>query len=319
MTRILCLWLPNWPIQRFTAAGPSLAAGRWCSQRRGRAAAAWRRVAARGVAQESASTCRSPRRSRWPRSGGRALRPERPIASAAGSPACERFSPAVALEEGREPESLLLDVTNLAHLLGTRAESSRRGGAVFRRGGYRVQLAVADTVGRPGRWRTRGTIANCRMKIVGQELHSTSRTRGGTNLKLRLPVESLRIADDTVVLLHQLGIETVGQLLALPREELASRFGEQLLLRLDQLTGAAPEVLVPHRAPAALEVVVRWSSHGRPGRARAGAGAACGAIGVASGGPRPGGGAPGVRLKYVGANRSCCGSAWCSRRRSPGN
>jgi protein ImuB len=51
-----------------------------------------------------------------------------------------------------------------------------------------------------------------------------------------------------------LGIETIGQLLPLPRASLSSRFGDQLLRRLDQLTGAAPEVLVPHRKPAALEV-----------------------------------------------------------------
>jgi protein ImuB len=50
-----------------------------------------------------------------------------------------------------------------------------------------------------------------------------------------------------------LGIETVGQLSALPRESLTSRFGEQLLLRLDQLTGAASEVLVSYRGLAALE------------------------------------------------------------------
>ena len=54
--------------------------------------------------------------------------------------------------------------------------------------------------------------------------------------------------------MRQLGVETVGQLLALPRASLTSRFGERLLVRLDQLTGAAPEVLVPHRSPAALEV-----------------------------------------------------------------
>jgi protein ImuB len=69
----------------------------------------------------------------------------------------------------------------------------------------------------------------------------------------QLPIESLRIARDTADLLRQLGVETVGQLLSLPREGFASRFGDQLLLRLDQLTGAATEVLVPHHGLAALE------------------------------------------------------------------
>ena len=63
-----------------------------------------------------------------------------------------------------------------------------------------------------------------------------------------------RIDADTAAVLRELGIETVGQLLPLPRAELALRFSDRLLLRLDQFTGAAPEVLVPHREPAALEV-----------------------------------------------------------------
>jgi protein ImuB len=71
-----------------------------------------------------------------------------------------------------------------------------------------------------------------------------------------LPIEALRIPPDTSALLRQLGIETVAQLLALPREDLTSRFGESLLLRIDQWTGAAAEVLTPHRAPDPL--VVRY-------------------------------------------------------------
>lgn len=148
---------------------------------------------------------------------------------------CEQFSPCVALEEGDEPESLLLDVTNLTHLLGTEPELAAKVEQFFAVEGYRAQLAVADTVGLA--WAMAHSGGDCKLQIAEA-----------------LPVELLRIAADTVELLHQLGIQTIGSLLALPRESLATRFGEQLLLRLDQLTGAAPEVLVPHRAPAALEV-----------------------------------------------------------------
>ncbi len=69
-----------------------------------------------------------------------------------------------------------------------------------------------------------------------------------------LPIEALRIADGTAALLRELGIETVEQVLALPREELSSRFGEALLLRIAQWTGTVAEVLVPHRPAAPLEV-----------------------------------------------------------------
>jgi protein ImuB len=49
--------------------------------------------------------------------------------------------------------------------------------------------------------------------------------------------------------LAQLGITQLDELLALPRASLRARFGERLLLRLDQLTGAAQEVIVPYRPP----------------------------------------------------------------------
>jgi len=155
---------------------------------------------------------------------------------------CEQFSPCVALEEGDEPESLLFDIFNLTHLLGSEVELAAKVERFFVAERYHVQIAVADTVGLAWAMAHYGDdrkmqIANCKMQIAESLL-----------------VESLRIAQDTVDLLHQLGIETVGQLLTLPRASLTSRFGEQLLRRLDQLTGAAPEVLVPHRSPAALEV-----------------------------------------------------------------
>jgi protein ImuB len=122
-------------------------------------------------------------------------------------------------------------------LLGSEAELAAKVERFFVAERYRVQLAVADTVGLA--WAMAHSGGDCKLQIAEP-----------------LPVALLRIARDTVDLLHQLGIETVGQLLQLPREELNSRFGEQLLWRLDQLMGAAPEVLVPHRSPAALEVGV---------------------------------------------------------------
>jgi protein ImuB len=66
-----------------------------------------------------------------------------------------------------------------------------------------------------------------------------------------LPPASLRIDNDTAAALHHLGIETIGQLMAIPRQTLPARFGNALLLRLDQALGNVPEPLVPlsHHAP----------------------------------------------------------------------
>jgi protein ImuB len=60
-----------------------------------------------------------------------------------------------------------------------------------------------------------------------------------------LPVVSLRLDPDIVESLHHLGLDTIGQLLRLPRELLPARFGPVLSLRLDQLLGHVHEPLVP--------------------------------------------------------------------------
>jgi hypothetical protein len=65
-----------------------------------------------------------------------------------------------------------------------------------------------------------------------------------------LPIGYLRVAEETVALLGTLGICRIGQLAALPRWALLSRFGPDLLRRLDQALGRAPEMIVArHRAP----------------------------------------------------------------------
>jgi protein ImuB len=251
MSRILCLWLPNWPIQRLSRRRPELNGRPLVLEapavRGSRVAACCRVAVARGVRVD------------MPLAEAKSLLPSlaiEPHDSAADSAelrrlaaACEQFSPSVALEEGEEPESLLLDVTNLTHLLGPEAELAAKVEGFFAAEGYHAQLAVADTVGLA--W-ARAHFVRGPLSVV-RGANATDNGQRTTDLE-SLPIESLRIAADTVDLLHQLGIQTIGSLLALPRESLTSRFGEQLLLRIDQLLGAAPEVLVPHRAPAALEV-----------------------------------------------------------------
>ena len=56
---------------------------------------------------------------------------------------------------------------------------------------------------------------------------------------------ALRIDDRLAQSLHHLGLSTVGQVMALPREVLPARFGPRLSLRLDQALGRVAEPLVP--------------------------------------------------------------------------
>jgi len=252
MSRILCLWLPNWPIQRLTRTWPKLS-GRPVvleapAVRGSRVAACCRVAAAQGVRVDMPL---AEAKSLLPSVAIKRHDPERDCEELRRlAAACEQFSPCVALEEGGAPESLLLDIFNLTHLLGSEAELAAKVERFFTAQRYHVQIAIADTVGLAWAMAHYGRIADCGLRIGDLP----SAIRNPKSEIYQLPVEALRIASDTVALLHQLGIETIGQLLPMPRASLTSRFGDQLLWRLDQLTGAAPEVLVPHRSPAALEV-----------------------------------------------------------------
>jgi protein ImuB len=237
MTRILCLWLANWPIQRIVRSRPEL---------KGRAVA----LAANGQRGAEVAVCSTAAiaqgvRVAMPVAEAQALvpsllvLPHEPLADrqalAKLAEACEQFSPCVGLEEAIEPESLLLDISNLEHLWGNEAELVSEVEKFFKRRGYRMRLAVADTIG--SAW----ALSHF---APGEVAAATG----------NLPLESLRIAAETAALLRQLGIETIDQLMLLAREELTSRFGDELLRRLDQLTGAASEVIMPHRGLPGLEV-----------------------------------------------------------------
>jgi protein ImuB len=258
MTRILCLWLPNWPIQRLVHSRPEL---------RARAVV----LEAAGPRGNCVAACCAT-------AAAQGIRPDMPVAEAKSlvrdvvieryepladcealmklAEMCDRFSPCVALEEGEEPESLLLDISNLAHLLGSDVRLAGQVDKFFTNRKYRVQIAVADTIGLA--WAVAHFVPALEPPlrspaIVSSIEDSQSAIRHPQSAISQLPVESLRIASDTADLLRQLGIETVGQLLSLPRESLSPRFGNQLLRRLDQLSGTAAEVLVSHRELAALE------------------------------------------------------------------
>jgi protein ImuB len=245
MTRILCLWLPNWAIQRIVRGRPELK-GRPLAlvivdARGSKVAACCAAAVARGVRPE------------MPLAEAQSLAPELGVApydAAADrralvklAEACERFSPRVAVEESDEPESLLLDISNLGHLYGSEAKLIEQVKKSFRRRGYRMQLAVAETVG------TAWALAHIKDKQAEaiSAPHSSFVIRHSS-----LPIEALRIPEDTSTLLRDLGIQTIDQLLTLPREELTSRFGDELLRRLDQLTGRGRELIEPERALPAL-------------------------------------------------------------------
>jgi len=67
-----------------------------------------------------------------------------------------------------------------------------------------------------------------------------------------LPVEALRLDEETADNLREVAVRHIGQLLSIPRRLLPSRFSEDLMLRIDQALGLAMETIDPMRVPQAV-------------------------------------------------------------------
>jgi protein ImuB len=159
-----------------------------------------------------------------------------------------RYTPTVATcsspEDGEAggADGLYLDISGCAHLLGGEAALLHDLHHRLRSFGLRPCLALAGTAG-----------AAWALARYGQG-DSQSRDQvpfaivpdGGEDEALReLPVAALRLSGSTRSLLHRLGLRHIGALMDQPRAPFAARFGGELLRRLDQALGRAPEPLSP--------------------------------------------------------------------------
>jgi protein ImuB len=66
----------------------------------------------------------------------------------------------------------------------------------------------------------------------------------------RLPLGALALDEDAADALADMGLQTHGDLIDLPRESLARRFGPELVDYLDRLAGTAPDPHEPYHAPS---------------------------------------------------------------------
>jgi protein ImuB len=229
--RTLCVWLPQWPLQRVRINRPEL-------KRREVVLYAQARGALRVVA------C----------SGRQAIAVGMPLAEATALAAahfelhdpaadqaalgqlanlCEQFSPMVGIQQ---PDMLCLDVTGLGPLFGDEESLAQQVVRAFHQWGFVVQVAIADTLG-----------AAWAMAHFGKHFPIVVPPGQTAEALAHLPVAALRLQAE-VEILAELGLHWIGQLLQLPREALASRFDPQLLLRLDQATAVVSEIIMPHRA-----------------------------------------------------------------------
>ena len=156
--------------------------------------------------------------------------------------AARRWTPRAAISG---PDGLWLDLTGAAHLFGGEGVMCRRILAFCARLGLAARLAVAGT---PGAAHALARFAASDGPILCPE--------GAERDSLApLPLAALRVGEDVLVAARRLGIDTIGDLMDMPRGPLERRFGRTLLTRLDQALGRASEPfdpIVPEEPPSAL-------------------------------------------------------------------
>jgi len=154
-----------------------------------------------------------------------------------------QFSPGVAIEF---PDGVLLEVSGSLKLFGglqSLLERLRRGLAEM---GWSATLAGAPTP-RAAFW----------LALAGKQEFIDS-IAGLEAALAALPVGVLHCGDGTLEALEAIGVRTLGELRALPREGVARRFGQRLLDELDRALGLLPDprnfFIPPARFRAAIEL-----------------------------------------------------------------
>ena len=324
--RILCLWLPHWPIQQLVVSKPELRCQRVVlyrqDSRRGQLVAAVSPLALRdGVCvdmplSEAKSLLKrnpggqnsrnhpSPQGQRLKESTAFHIFEHDPRADLAAletlADSLETFSPIVGLEQiensrknslgktistrrsaatavrrrsptarrspanladAQQPSSIFLDITGLAHLFGDEHQLAYQLYQHCDRLGYLPRIGIANTVGMA--WGTarylRSQMSESSDKPNAHPVEPGCRSlrpKGFVVLSptdqlifSQLPVAALRLEPNTIDTLQQLGIESVQQLLRLPRADLAMRFGDEIHYRLDQASGQIDEPVVARHKP----------------------------------------------------------------------
>ena len=241
--RIVSVWLPRWPIQRF------LIAQRRCPAREpvdpaqpfvlAVEASGGPRIAAANAAAEAiglrVGDLLADARAKAERLQVHAVDPAADDAALKRLALwATRYTPAVSpWGEHEGADGFFLDVSGAAHLFGGEENLLVDLAGRLEGFGLSARLAVAETAGAAwalARFHPAPVIA----LPCGQEAEALA----------ALPIEALRLSSDTRTTLRRLGFRRIGDLLDKPRAPFAARFEKELLRLLDQALGHAAEPLV---------------------------------------------------------------------------
>lgn len=247
MRRIVSVWLPLWPIERLARARSTAVPDE--------APLALVQSGSHGIRITAVNACAAKEGVRI----GQALADARASLPSLLSRPAEPERDRAVLEQlarwcGRYganrnvdgEDGLWIDVTGVAHLFGGEERLVADLIARLSRFGVTVRVGLADTLG----------AAHALARFAPSPALAPA---GTSEARLAaLPVEALRLAPETVLLLRRLGLKRIGQLFLLPRAALERRFrsaqtADAVLRRLDEALGVRSEPLAPLEKLAAAD------------------------------------------------------------------
>ncbi len=153
-----------------------------------------------------------------------------------------RFTPVVAVQK---PDALFLDVGGSERLFGGLDPLLKLVRASLERFQIQASSVIAPTPGAAWALARAGDFIKPDSRPISAHAVDIHDDEAALPAVLApLPVDCLRLDTPAINKLHRTGIETIGQLLRLPRSVLPSRFGQALLDRIDQALGKIPEPLL---------------------------------------------------------------------------
>ena len=150
------------------------------------------------------------------------------------------FSPWVSVEG---QDGLLLDITGCAHLFGGEISLTQQIQKALEDFGFHPRLGVADTKG------TAHAVARYGEQPKAPHAPFIVPPGKARQVLLPLPINALGTNERDLQGLRRLGLKTLGDVAALPRADLARRFGGDLCLHLDEALGARSTPVSPTVPP----------------------------------------------------------------------
>ncbi|HMJ16460.1 MAG TPA: DNA polymerase Y family protein [Polyangiaceae bacterium] len=161
------------------------------------------------------------------------------------------FGPTVSIES---PDTIWIDVTGVAHLLGGERELAIELASRVRSIGHVTRVAVASgpRLARAfAKWSAETPRSGGEQVVVVEPAQTAERLA-------RLPISALPLEPESSAWLVRLGVLSVGELAALPRAASAARLGKHAASILSLCEGLDPEPLVPHEPPRVLVEHSTW-------------------------------------------------------------